>query len=177
MVGFSTESWLQSRHSWHRWLDRICPEISANRIGQPERTRYLLKYVAGQIHFLRPIDRANLCLPHSSRVTSQWFQIPSWLISPKLHLSSPPPSSWETPTWQTHRQSGRPMVVHQHVAKRSYTQASAVEFLYSTIPLGHRRRLRASRWWIGNPLTPQLWRSNQVLPRNEANENQIGRFF
>ena len=37
------------------------------------------------------------------------------------------------------------MVVHQDVAKRPYAQASVVEFLYSTIPSRHRRRLRAGR--------------------------------
>jgi hypothetical protein len=37
-----------------------------------------------------------------------------------------------------HQQFGRPLVVHQYVAKCPYAQASAVELLHSAIPMRHR---------------------------------------
>ena len=49
------------------------------------------------------------------------------------------------------------MVVYQHVAERSYAQASAVEFLHSAFSMGHRQRLEACRQGIGNTPASQFW--------------------
>jgi hypothetical protein len=85
-----------------------------------------------------------------------WFPIGRYLLSSTYHLLHQVDAS----TGWTHRQLGRPLVVHQHVAQCPYAQMPAMGFLRIAIPIGHCWGPWTSRGWIGNALAPQLWWSH-----------------